>query len=68
MGTTADEGARRDDSTVERYRKAAEDLFQQLDWCVGYLHGIRKEKIASVIAKNVARPAERHELVVAYPA
>jgi len=23
-----------------RYRLAAEDALQQLDWCIGYLHGI----------------------------
>jgi hypothetical protein len=37
---------------VERYREAAEDLMQQLDWTIGYLHGIRKTEISSVLAKN----------------
>ncbi|MBD0328766.1 MAG: hypothetical protein ICV64_01480 [Thermoleophilia bacterium] len=37
---------------VERYRQALYDAFQQLDWCIGYLHGIRKTEIASVLAKN----------------
>ena len=27
---------------ADRYRKAAEDALQQLDWAIGYLHGIRK--------------------------
>ena len=31
----------------ERYRRAAEDALQQLDWCIGYLHGIRKVKISA---------------------
>lgn len=35
-----------------RYEQAANDALQQLDWCIGYLHGIRKGKIASVLAKN----------------
>ena len=36
----------------ERYRRAAEDALQQLDWCIGYLHGIRKTKISGQLAKN----------------
>ncbi len=40
------------DQETERYRRATEDLFQQLDWCIGYLHGIRKGEVASVLAKN----------------
>jgi hypothetical protein len=35
-----------------RYRRAAEDALQQLDWCIGYLHGIRKTKISAQLAKN----------------
>lgn len=38
----------------ERYRQAAEDALQQLDWCIGYLHGIRKTKISAQLAKNRA--------------
>jgi hypothetical protein len=37
---------------TERYRQAAEDALQQLDWCIGYLHGIRKSKISTQLAKN----------------
>ncbi|MBV9941189.1 MAG: hypothetical protein JO262_03580 [Solirubrobacterales bacterium] len=29
---------------TERYRQAAQDALEQLDWCIGYLHGIRKTK------------------------
>lgn len=36
----------------DRYRQAAEDALQQLDWCIGYLHGIRKTKISGQLAKN----------------
>jgi hypothetical protein len=36
----------------ERYRLAAEDALQQLDWCIGYLHGIRKAKISRQLARN----------------
>jgi hypothetical protein len=36
----------------ERYRQAAEDALQQLDWCIGYLHGINKSKISAQLAHN----------------
>jgi hypothetical protein len=37
---------------LERYRQAAEDALQQLDWCIGYLHGIRKTAISRALARN----------------
>jgi hypothetical protein len=37
---------------ADRYRKAAEDALQQLDWVIGYLHGIRKLDISRALAKN----------------
>jgi hypothetical protein len=37
---------------ADRYRKAAEDALQQLDWAIGYLHGIRKVQISRALAKN----------------
>jgi hypothetical protein len=37
---------------TERYRQAAQDALEQLDWCIGYLHGIHKTKISSQLAKN----------------
>jgi len=46
-----DDGDHRDDE-LERYRQAAEDALQQLDWCIGYLHGIRKMEISRALAKN----------------
>ena len=39
-------------SDTERYRLAAEDALQQLDWCIGYLHGIHKTKISKQLARN----------------
>jgi hypothetical protein len=39
---------------TERYRQAANDALEQLDWCIGYLHGIHKTKISSQLAKNRA--------------
>ena len=39
---------------VRRYGHfdAAEDALQQLDWAIGYLHGIRKTEISRALAKN----------------
>ena len=50
----AGEDGDRDDEhdELERYRRAAEDALQQLDWCIGYLHGIRKVGISRALAKN----------------
>jgi hypothetical protein len=42
------------DGELERYRQAAEDALQQLDWCIGYLHGIRKVDISRALARNRA--------------
>jgi len=36
----------------EMYRRAAEDALQQLDWAIGYLHGIHKTQISKALAKN----------------
>jgi hypothetical protein len=37
---------------ADRYRQAAEDALQQLDWAIGYLHGIHKTDISRALAKN----------------
>jgi hypothetical protein len=39
-------------SDSDRYRRAAEDALQQLDWAIGYLHGIHKVGISKALAKN----------------
>ncbi|MBV8936076.1 MAG: hypothetical protein JO095_09755 [Alphaproteobacteria bacterium] len=36
------------------YRQAAEDALEQLDWCIGYLHGIGKRPITRQLARNRA--------------
>jgi hypothetical protein len=40
------------DDATDRYRQAAEDALQQLDWAIGYLHGIRKVEISRALARN----------------
>jgi hypothetical protein len=42
----------RKEAEADRYRKAAEDALQQLDWAIGYLHGIRKLEVSRALAKN----------------
>ena len=41
-----------ENALAERYRVAAEDALQQLDWTIGYLHGIRKTAISKALASN----------------
>ena len=48
----ADDTPERAQAEAERYRQAAEDALQQLDWCIGYLHGIRKVEISKSLARN----------------
>ena len=49
---TKDESNQDASGEVDRYRQAAEDALQQLDWAIGYLHGIRKTDISRALAKN----------------
>jgi hypothetical protein len=37
---------------ARRYRRAAEDALQQLDWCIGYLHGIGKPRVSRALSRN----------------
>ena len=37
---------------IERYRRAAEETLEQVDWCIGYLHRIRKPQIARALERN----------------
>jgi hypothetical protein len=39
-------------SEVDRYRQAATDALEMLDWCIGYLVGCHKDAIASRLARN----------------
>jgi hypothetical protein len=44
--------ADRKQEEADRYRQAAEDALQQLDWAIGYLHGIHKVDISRALARN----------------
>jgi hypothetical protein len=39
-------------ASADRYRQAATEALEMLDWCIGFLVGIRKERIATQLAKN----------------
>jgi len=52
MTENTGDDARRREEEIARYRLAAEETLDQLEWCVQYLHRIRKSRIAEVIDKN----------------
>lgn len=54
MARNADTTNRSQDrqADAERYRDAAEAALEQLDWCIAYLHRIRKPQIAAALARN----------------
>ena len=42
----------RTDEEVRRYQRAAEDALVQLEWCIGYLHGIGETKVSRALSRN----------------
>jgi hypothetical protein len=40
------------ETQAERYRRAASQAIQQLDWCINYLRQIRKLRIAGALQRN----------------
>jgi hypothetical protein len=47
------------DFEVERYREAAVQALGQLEWCINYLHRIRKDSIARGLEGNRSQILER---------
>ena len=41
-----------DSGEAERYKQAATEALEMLDWSIGFLVGIRKESIAAQLARN----------------
>lgn len=37
---------------ADRYRQAATDALEMVDWCIGYMVGTRENGIASQLARN----------------
>jgi hypothetical protein len=52
MATSERSGRRTEESA--RYRRAAEDTLDQLDWCIDYLHRIGKSRIAEALERNLS--------------
>jgi len=52
---------------VRRYRRAADDALQQLDWCIGYLHGIGKVSLSRALSRNRSFIREHMMHVAAQP-
>ena len=44
--------ARSLNNDTERYKKAMDLALQQIDWCIGYLHGIRKTAVSQALSRN----------------
>jgi hypothetical protein len=42
----------RTNGQLESYRRAAEDALQQLDWTIGYIHGIHRWEVSRALARN----------------
>lgn len=40
------------DGDADRYRQAATDALEMVDWCIGYMVGTRKNSIAAQLAQN----------------
>jgi hypothetical protein len=50
------------DLEAERYRQAALQAVDQLEWCVQYLHRLRKVSLAQTLARNRKTIIERGQL------
>jgi hypothetical protein len=48
----AEDDGRASTDEPERFRRAAEDALQQLDWCTGFPHGLHKTYEAGVLARQ----------------
>jgi hypothetical protein len=49
MARNGNDDVRSRTEEIERYRRAAEETLDQLDWCVNYLYKIRKDQVARAI-------------------
>jgi hypothetical protein len=57
---TKDGGRGRElDHEIERYRQAALAALDQLEWCINYLYGQRRARIARALERNRRQIMER---------
>jgi hypothetical protein len=47
------------DDQAARYRRATEAALDQMEWCINYLHAIRKTDIAKALSRNRDRIRRR---------
>ena len=52
MARNGKDDVRAQTEAAERYRLAAEEALNQIDWCVKYLYRIRKDRIAHAVERN----------------
>jgi hypothetical protein len=57
--TNEDDRRRALDREMERYREAALHALDQLEWCIQYLHRVRKPELARALARNRKQILER---------
>jgi hypothetical protein len=41
-----------DNDKASQYKRAAEAALDQLDWCITYLRGVRKNDVARAVSRN----------------
>jgi hypothetical protein len=49
----------RSETELDAYKRAMDDAFQQLDWCINYLQRIQKNKFARRLARSRASIAKQ---------
>jgi hypothetical protein len=52
-------GNRDHDPELERYREAAWEALDQLEWCIDYLYRVQKGDIARALARNRSKIVKR---------
>ena len=52
MASPPNRSVRAGQDSATRYRQAADLVIEQLDWCISYLHQIRKPAIARGLQQN----------------
>jgi hypothetical protein len=52
VANARDKRVRELEQEADRYRAAAEHTLEHLEWCVKYLHRIRKPELANQLERN----------------
>jgi hypothetical protein len=62
VGSPENSGRTQKDQEARRYREAADLALEHLEWCIRYLHRIRKPSIAEALRHNRTTIVKRHQL------